>query len=402
MKRLAVLLALAYVAQAATVTIPAGATSAQIQTIINATGVGDTVAFPVGTYQINSIVTFLSSRNYQASPGCVLNGAGYLVQLEYNNAHDVTVNGFTFNGGGLLSNGSDATHPANNLKITNNGFQNIIQAGNYAADAIHSWTGTRNSLIQGNTFKNIYDAGHVNGWSEVCGAIWLFDPTTTTIDSNTFTSTCQPIHETLRQNSAGGLKVTNNTMHLTARYNVEIQGPWSANDVIVSGNYIDTPQPGINGQAGISVAIGGTGHQILNNSLQGPNQGKPSNQSDAIEAMGTGFLIQSNIAGHWGQAQLIGYSDATWQTKNNTWCDMTYPAPLNIIQLDTGGQNPAVNINNPYTASCAGVTFPPPATTPPVPPTPVPPQPVVLNFNCPAVSGKVQAGATITITCVIQ
>jgi hypothetical protein len=150
---------------------------------------------------------------------------------------------------------------------------------------------------------------------------------------------------------------------MNARYNIEIQGPWSINNVILSGNYIDTPQPGINGQAGISLAVGGTGHQIINNTLLGPNQGNPSNQSAAIEAMGTGFLIQGNVAGHWEGAQLIGWSDATWTTKGNTWCDMTDPAGRSIIYLEDMGQNPGVNTGNAYTSSCSGVVFPPPPAT---------------------------------------
>jgi hypothetical protein len=128
--------------------------------------------------------------------------------------------------------------------------------------------------------------------------------------------------------------------------------------VVLSGNYIDTPQPGINGQAGISLAVGGTGHQITNNTLLGPNQGNPSNQSDAIEAMGSGFVIQGNVAGHWEEAQLIGYSDSTWTTSGNNWCDMSDPAGRSIIYLEAGGLNPGVNTGNVYSSSCGGATSP--------------------------------------------
>ena len=295
-----------------------------IQNAINSSQVGDTIQCPAGTYKLTKIITFTSSRTYQGLPGCVLTGAigGPLVQMEYDNAHDLKIDGFTFQGGGLLSNGSSTAHAADNLTISNNYFQNIILAGNYNADAIHAWVGTTNSLIVGNTFSNIYDAAQVNGWSEVCGAIWLIDSATTTVTGNTFNGTCQGMHFTARQDSHD-LTITNNTIHGSARYNIEIQGPFNVNNVTLSGNYIDTPQPGINGQAGISLAVGGTGHQILNNTLLGPNQGNPSNQSDAIEAMGAGFVIQGNFAGHWEEAQLIGWSDATWTTSGNTWCDMT-------------------------------------------------------------------------------
>ena len=335
--------------------------TAAIQNAINSSQAGDTIQCPAGTYKLTSMVTFLSSRNYQGLAGCVLTGAigGPLVQLQYDSAHDLKIDGFTFQGGGILSNGSSTAHPANNLTISNNQFRNIVLAGNYNADAIHAWVGTTNTLISGNTFSNIYDAAHVNGWSDVCGAIWLFDSASTTVANNTFNGTCQAMHFTARQNSHD-LIVNNNTIHGSARYNIEIQGQFSIDNVTLSGNYIDTPQPGINGQAGISVAVGGVGHQIKNNTLLGPNQGNPANQSDAIEAMGTGFVIQGNFAGHWEEAQLIGWSDGTWSTSGNTWCDMTDPAGRSLIYLDTGGLNPAVNTANAYTSSCSGLTFPPP------------------------------------------
>lgn len=332
-----------------------------IQNAINTSQTGDTIQCYAGTYKLTKSITFKSSRTYQGLAGCILTGAigGPLVQLEYDNAHDLKIDGFTFQGGGLMSNGSSTAHAANNLTISNNHFQNIILAGNYNADGIHAWVGTTNTTIAGNTFSNIYNSAAVNGWSEVCGAIWLFDSATTTVTGNTFSNTCQAMHFTARQNSSG-LTITNNTIHMSARYNIEIQGTSNVNDVVVSGNYIDTPQPGINGQAGISLAVGGTGHQIKNNALLGPNQGNPSNQSDAIEAMGTGFVIQGNIAGHWGEAQLIGWSDNTWSTIGNTWCDMTDPAGRSIIYLEEGGFNPGVNTGNSYTSSCSGIAIPPP------------------------------------------
>ena len=272
-------------------------------------------------------------------------------------------------------------------------------AGDYNADGIHAWSGMTNSQISFNTFTNIYDATRVAGWSEVCGAIWLFDPGTTVITDNTFSQTCQAMHVTATQNG-NSLSVLRNTITGTARYNIEIQGPYSINNVLVNNNYIAQPQPGINGQAGISVAVGGTGHQILSNTLLGPNQNNSTNQSDAIESMGSGFLIQGNVAGHWGEAQLIGWSDAAWSTMNNTWCDMNYYPPTAVIQIDTGGQYPAVNSGNVFTSSCSGVVFPPPPSTVTAPP-PAPAPPVV-SLTAPSpnsyVTGKITVSSTATST----
>ncbi|HSR05613.1 MAG TPA: glycosyl hydrolase family 28-related protein, partial [Bryobacteraceae bacterium] len=300
--------------------------TAAIQSALNSSAAGDTITFPAGTYRISSRITMPSNRTLQGQSGAIIKGSigGALFQGTYNNARNITIDGLTFDGGGILFNGSSTAYPADSIKITHNRFQNIIVAGNYNADAIHAWTGTTNSQISFNTFTNIYDANHVAGWSEVCGAIWLFDPASTVITDNIFDKTCQAVHVTARQNNHD-LSILRNTITGTARYNIEIQGPYSINNVLVNNNYIAQLQPGINGQAGISVAVVGTGHQILNNTLLGPNEGHPTNQSDAIESMGSGFLIQGNVAGHWGQAQLIGWSDATWSTKNNIWCDMTYP-----------------------------------------------------------------------------
>jgi hypothetical protein len=340
--------------------------TAAIQSAIAGSGAGDTIQCPAGVYKVTKALTFLSSRNYQGALGCVLTGniGSQLVQLKYDNAHDVVINGWTFSGGGILSNGSSGAHPANNITISNNTFQNITLAGSFNSDAIHAWVGITNSTIQGNTFTNIYNAANIHDWSDVCGAIWLFNSSSTTITQNTFSQVCQAVHVTANHDGGHDITVTLNTIHDSARYGIEIQGASGINNVTVNGNYYDTPEARINGQTGISLAVSGTGHQILNNSLQGPNLGNSLNQSAAIEAMGSGFVVQGNVAGHWGEAQLVGYSDSSWSTVSNTWCDISGAAlPANIIRLETGGQNPAVATSNIAIVSCAGVTFPPPAGT---------------------------------------
>ena len=373
--------------------------TAAIQSALNSLAAGDTLVFPAGTYRITSRITVPSNRTLQGQSGATLKGSigGQLLQGMWNNARSITIDGLTFDGGGILFNGSSSAYPADSIKITNNRFQNIIVGGDYNADGIHAWSGMTNSQISFNTFTNIYDASRVAGWSEVCGAIWLFDPSSTVITDNTFNKTCQAMHVTAKQNGHD-LSVLRNTMTGTARYNIEIQGPYSINNVLVNNNYIAQMQPGINGQAGISVAVGGTGHQIFYNTLLGPNENNSTNQSDAIESMGSGFVIQGNVAGHWGEAQLIGYSDATWSTKSNTWCDMNYSAATAVIQLETGGQYPAVNTGNVFTSSCSGVVFPTPTTVVATPPA----APPVVTLTTPSsgavVTGTIQVSATATST----
>jgi hypothetical protein len=391
---------------ATTIVTSAGATgngttddTAAIQSALNSSAAGDTIVFPAGTYRISSAITVPSYRTLQGQPGAILKGAigTQLVQLEYN---DLKIDGFTFDGGGIVAPGNDSTKPPLNVTITNNKFQNIATSGtNYNSVGILAPNGF-SGQISGNTFVNIY-AGGVVGWSEVNGAIWLWNPSNTLIANNTFDQIGQAIHVTVTAPYAtppSNVTISTNTITRNARYNIEIQGT-AMNNLIVTANNISQFQPGINGQTAISVAVGGTGHQITNNILQGPNAGNPSNQSLAIESEGSGFLIQGNVAGHFGVAQSVLWTDATWQTENNTWCDMNYfPSPQNVLFLDTNGHNPAVNTGNVLTTSCTGVVFPIVTSSSAAPP----PAPPVLSLAAPSpnsfVTGKIPVSATVTST----
>lgn len=307
--------------------------------------------FPAGKYRITSAINVPAGKILQGMAGAMLTGAlgGPLLQASNNN----TIDGLTFDGGGV-----NFPAKADNVKITNNRFQNIVAANAYSMDGITMPGGLTNSTISGNSFVNIYQTGRIGAWSEVCGAIWVWDPVNVAINDNRFDKTCQAIHVTTNQPLSSNLSVLRNTITGSARHNIEIQGKPIVG-LLVSNNHISAPQPGINGQMFISVAVGGTGHQILNNTLLGPNQVNPApHQSAAIESMGTGFLIAGNVAGHFDVAQLVGWSDATWTTRDNIWCDITSAA----ISIEEGGKPQAVNTNNALTTSCANVVFPPSST----------------------------------------
>lgn len=324
-----------------------------IQQAIAASAAGDTIAFPAGAYPITSAITLAAGRTYQGQSGAVLKGAigGPLLQ----GGSNTTIYGLTFDGGGV-----NFAAKADNVKVTNNRFQNIIAPNAYAMDGVTAPGGLTNSTVSGNSFVNIYQTGRIAAWSEVCGAIWVWDPVNVALNDNRFDKTCQAIHVTTNQALSSNLSVLRNTITGSARHNIEIQGK-PINSLLVANNHISLPQPGINGQMGISVAVGGTSHLINNNILLGPNQVNPApHQSAAIEAMGTGFVVQGNVAGHWGTAQLVGWSDATWTTQNNTWCDMTDGTPA--VTIEEGGKPPAVNSSNPLTSNCNNVTFPPAPT----------------------------------------
>lgn len=356
---------------------------------------GDTTTFPNGTFLITAARVIPNGCTVSSSAGGILKGSFQpLLQGPGDDCHNITLSGMTLDGGGILfpiPSGSSA-HACQTINILNNTFQNIVRTPSLPpgaqTDGIYAPYGIDNSLISGNTFTNIYDASHLPtdpgqypGWSEVCAGIWLYDVDNTTVTANTFTSTCQALHYTSRELGHVGLYLTNNTMHLTSRYGLEIQGEFAINTVQVEGNYYDTPAPRVNGQTAISLAIGGAGHTLINNSLQGPNQVNVGTmqQSAAMEVEGCynpnaitpfcGFpLVQGNVAGHFDTAQLSGWNiNSGWRSINNTWCDIITA----VIAIETNGSQPAVNTGNVNTASCSGVTFPPPYNpTPPPPPPP--------------------------------
>lgn len=327
--------------------------TAAIQKAINAAN-GQGVYFPAGVYRVTRQLTF-PAGGYQGASGAVLKGStGSQLASAVSN---VSIDGLTFDGGGV-------TFPkaASGVSITNNRFQNILNGGNYNANGIHA-PSSFSGQISGNSFQNIYAGGSV-GWSEVVGAIWLWNASNTQITNNTFDRIGQAIHVTVTAPYATpsiNLTISGNVITRNARYNIEIQGT-AVNGLIVSNNHISQLQAGINGQGGISVAVGGTGHQIAGNTLLGPNVGGAKWQNMAIEAMGAGFVIENNYGANWGEAQLIGWSDNAWITRNNTWCGMTDPSNP-IIYLEDHGLKPGVDSGNTVSATCSGTPTATPAPT---------------------------------------
>lgn len=327
--------------------------TAAVQAAINGSSSGDAILWATGTTKVTSVITALAGRTYQGTGGGGLTGAFSSWLMQCTSCTNTTVTGLKFNGGGFLVN----TSSSSNFAFTNNTIQNITTGSDYTMDGLHVWAGLSGLTVSGNSFTNIYDSRST--FSGACGAIWLFDTASAMVTGNTISLTCQAFHYTANQTDSN-LTITNNIIHRSQRYNIEVQGSFSVNNQTITGNYIDTPEPGINGQAGISSAAGGTGNVLSNNTLWGPNQGAPMNQSDAFEAMGAGFVISNNTAGHWGEAQLIGNSDGTWQTTSNKWCDMNYPTGgPSLIVLEAGGMNPGTNTGNTYTTNCV----PAPITT---------------------------------------
>lgn len=362
---------------------------------------GDTTTFPVGTFLITATQLIPNGCTVTSSAGAILKGTFQpLLWTVANNAANVTLSGMTLDGGGIIIRAGSSATAAQNILITGNTFQNIVRTPNEPPDnltvGVYAPHGMDNSTISSNTFLKIYDANAILPYdpnnipaspsdypavSEVCAAIWVYDSDTITITANNFgqstnyaNGTCQALHYTSRELGHSGLTLTYNNNWYSSRHGYEIQGDFRYDNVIVDHNYYALPAVHVNGQMGISLAIGGSNHQITNNSMQGPNQVNPSpHQSASFEVEGCYnltscvLLVQGNTSGHWDTAQLSGWNSggSGWSTINNTWCDITTA----VVAIEMNGSSPTTNTGNTNTSSCSGVTFPPPYTpTPSAPP----------------------------------
>ncbi len=99
------------------ITIPAGSTSAAIQTIINAHGAGTTYWFPAATYPVNSPITPKTGDTYLGEYGSILDGSGWV-------STDTSMGGFRAS--------LQAIH---NVTIQNLVIQHMPQKGIYASSS---------------------------------------------------------------------------------------------------------------------------------------------------------------------------------------------------------------------------------------------------------------------------
>src|SRR3954447_3601418 len=139
--------------------------TAAIQAAISATPAQGTVSFPAGVYKLTRSLMFLSNRTYIGATGAVLKASvpAFIATTEYNATRNLTVDGLTFDGGGIKIDGS--TIAGQNVRIVNNTFQNITHNNpNWTLHtAVFLPTGLDSSVISNNIFSNIL----YNGKTEI-------------------------------------------------------------------------------------------------------------------------------------------------------------------------------------------------------------------------------------------
>lgn len=154
-----------------TITISPGA---NIQKTINAAPAGTTIVFKPGVYDVSKVINLKSGVSLQGQAGAKLQSNGKAGIFQGLGIHDVNISGFTFDGknggpsnsGAIYldsSTGGGSGTPSNNIHITNNTFQNWT---NNSGSNLWLWH-TQNTYVQGNTFKNGWEAV---GWSTEKGA----------------------------------------------------------------------------------------------------------------------------------------------------------------------------------------------------------------------------------------
>lgn len=278
-----------------TITINPGA---NIQRAINSAQSGDTIVFTSGAYNVSRVINLKSGVSLQGQPGATLQSNGTAGIFQGLGVHDINISGFTLDGknGGPANSGAiyldsstgDGTGtPSNNIHIANNTFQNWT---NNTGANVYLWH-TQNTYVQGNTFKN--------GWEAVS---WATD------------SSAPPLNN---------LVVSNNT--ITGMKDIGIE---TAFDSDVSNVHIDYNKISNIGDMSISFVEGSVGGGAISGTVWG-------NQIDASHSGGTPVELgnyngpfnvtvsQNVISGNqWGM--MFSHTDGM-AVLNNTFTNVQYP-----------------------------------------------------------------------------
>lgn len=160
-----------------TITISSGT---DIQKAIDSAPSGSTIVFKPGVYDVSQVINLKSGVSLEGQPGAVLQSNGQVGIFKGLGVHDVSISGFTFDGnnGGPADSGAiylDSSTgggangtPSNNIHISNNTFQNWT---NNTGANLWLWQ-TQNTYVQGNTFKNGFEA-----------VAWSTDPNAPSLDN---------------------------------------------------------------------------------------------------------------------------------------------------------------------------------------------------------------------------
>lgn len=279
-----------------TITISPGA---NIQKTINSAPAGTTIVFKPGVYNVSKVINLKSGVSLQGQAGAKLQSDGKAGIFQGLGVRDVNISGFTFDGrnggpsnsGAIYldsSTGSGSGTPSNNIHISNNTFQNWT---NNSGSNLWLWH-TQNTYVQGNTFKNGWEAV---GWSTEQGA--------------------PPMNN---------LVVSNNV--ITGMKYIGIE---TAFDSSVSNVHIDYNKISNIGDMSISFVEGETGGKVLSGTVKG-------NQIDGANSGGT-LVELGNYKGPFN----VTVSDNV--LSNHEWGMMfSHTAGMAVLN------NKFVNVENPF------------------------------------------------------
>ena len=314
----------------------------RLQNKINATPKGGTLVIPAGTYDIDGTLTLLSDRHYKGEPGTLLRTrGGFIFATPYNNAHNITISGFTLDGGGIIL---DGTEPADRITITGNTIQNIhaISDNWTIQNGIFIPGGLRNGSIDHNSFINIIVGPVLPDESAKGGGITAFGLDHTSIAYNTFHRVIEGISITFSQSfPSSAVIISNNKGTQIHRIPIEIQAGHNTGLTVSNNTFSDFLVPYYSTFGLSIVPDGATNVSITGNTILGPPPpaDPKAHYGMGLEVSGVGTVVTNNrIEGDWRPGIGIGTGPGAIVT-SNTACGSeagkainTYltPSPPNV------------------------------------------------------------------------
>lgn len=292
----------------------------RIQKQINATPKGGTLIIPAGTYDIEGTLKLRSDRHYKGQPGAVLRTrGGFIFSTPYNDSHNITISGFTLDGGGIILDGSQ---PADSITITENTIQNIhatsdnwtIQNGIFIAG------GLKNGRIDHNSFTNIVVGPMLPDDSPKGGGITAFGLDHTSITHNTFHRVVEGINITFSQSfPSSAVVISENKGTQIHRIPIEIQQGNNTGLTVANNTFSDFLAP-YYGTFGLSIVPdGATGVSVTGNTILGPSppDDPRTHYGMGLEVSGIGTIVTNNrIEGDWHPGIGIGTGPGAVVTGN--------------------------------------------------------------------------------------
>jgi hypothetical protein len=357
----------------------------------------------------------LSGVHYQGQGVAKLQGTGncWIFTTPYD-AANITINGLTFDNGGLLLEGT-----VTGLVVQGNTFQNLTvnhAHGDWGqGNAIYSGNGVRNSKFSGNTFQNLLVSlpSNVNGDYDGNGAMWFYGIDSTSIDHNTFDRINEGIKICFTNPwPSKDVYIGYNTFTAIHRMGMEIQGPMGCGrskpvlngpdttNIVIEYNSFTKPLNAYWWTYPISLAnpapSGGNGAIIRYNYIVSaiPNYGMNGGPNGyGIEAGSANMQIYGNtVVGPWGTG--ITYDGSPNSSiHDNFLCGLAQGANAGIRWETHESANVSIKNNQMYPNSCpAQIPNPTKLTAGPEPNSPPVSKPDPAPVSAPVSNG------TYTIT----